>query len=112
MFHAERVQYWKLFDSRAPFLLKLHRAVERDSSSRALEEYRGNDFGAADDFLERFELDKWDSSEELQSMRRHMERMFDDCHNRFKLSPLLSCMKTPATFSRKPISKNRKIVSL
>ncbi len=71
------------------FLVKIHRAVEGESSSWLLEEYLGNDFGAAEDFLKRFESDKWDPFTELQSMRRQMERMFDDSHNRFKLSPFI-----------------------
>ncbi len=71
------------------FLVKLHRTVEGESSNRVLEEYRGNDFGAADEFSKRFESDKWDPFAELQSMRRHMEKMFDESHNRFKLSPFI-----------------------
>lgn len=80
------------------FLIKLHRAVDKDTPAQELEKYQGNNLGAGDDFLKRFNLDDWNPHEEFQSMQRHMERMFDDSRNRFKSSPFLDRYDKPFDF--------------
>ena len=70
------------------FLIKLYKSVENNTTIANHEDRIDKHFGNQGDILKHFDLnDHWDPFEEFQSMREQMERMFDDSHNRFKLSP-------------------------
>ena len=70
------------------FLIKLYKSVKQDNNIVNME-YRTDQYlGKQGDIFKDFDFDKqWDPFEEFQAMREKMERMFNESHNRFKLSP-------------------------
>lgn len=69
-------------------IMKLYKDVKQDNER--LEMGWDNSFKEKfkrQDFFKPYDFQNWDPLGEFQTMRERMERMFDDSHNRFKLSP-------------------------
>lgn len=70
------------------FIMRLYKDVKQDNVRLEM----GWDKGFQEkfdrqDFFKPYDFQNWDPLGEFQTMRERMERMFDDSHNRFKLSP-------------------------